>query len=246
MSDRNARLRHRRTVPRSFSCAMQQSASSPCCYTAIRPSSALSSPPERIHRPEMIINRADSLVAYDRFLRRIIEFKFVWLLVHEEEDLPAACASNDLPDRHVVPVWSDRAYAVKAQPLFMYDTRVERIPLKNFIERTVLFLADRGELIGPNWNSGLAGLEVDPLEILRKLQPTEGLMASTSAPLRSIFFLRRGSNHRSAPPSAAVDTAISPSSKPNLASQTSKLCLSSVSAFASRMLQGPRGGFFCS
>ncbi len=121
----------------------------------------------------MLINRADSIAAYDRFLERVIEKKSVWLLVDSEKDLPAACNSQQFSNVYVVPVWSDRAYAARVQSLFPFATTIERIPLETFIVKTVPFLADHGELLGPNWNSDLAGLEVGPPEILEKLQ--EGL-----------------------------------------------------------------------
>ena len=118
----------------------------------------------------MLINRADSIAAYDRFLERVIEKKSVWLLVDSEKDLSAACNSQQFFSAYVVPVWSDRAYAARVQSLFPFATTIERIPLETFIEKTVPFLADHGELLGPNWNSDLAGLEVGPLEILEKLK----------------------------------------------------------------------------
>ena len=120
----------------------------------------------------MVINRADSIAAYDRFIQRVVENQSVWLLVDNQSDLPAACDSHRKANAYVVPVWSDRAYAVRAQPLFPSDTVIESVPLENFIERTIPFLFERGELLGPNWNSGLAGLEVDPTEVLEKLKQT--------------------------------------------------------------------------
>ena len=118
----------------------------------------------------MIINRADSIAAYDRFVQRALESKSVWLIVDTERDLPATCDSNEVTRSFVVPVWSDRAYAVRAQPKFAFNTDVEEVPLENFLERTIPFLSDQNGLAGPNWNADLAGLEVDPLELLQKLQ----------------------------------------------------------------------------
>ena len=120
--------------------------------------------------PRMIIKRSDSIAAYDRFVQRVIESKSVWLIVDTDRDLPATCASNDKMEAFVVPVWSDRAYAVRAQPKFAFKTDVEEVPLKNFLERTIPFLSDQNGLTGPNWNADLAGLEVEPLELLEKLQ----------------------------------------------------------------------------
>ena len=125
----------------------------------------------------MIINRADSIAAYDRFVQRVVESKSVWLIVDTERDLPATCDSNDGLETFVVPVWSDRAYALRAQPKFAFDTDVEQVPLKNFLERTIPFLTDQKGLVGPNWNADLAGLEVDPLDIsekLRRFRKTQG------------------------------------------------------------------------
>ncbi|WP_235439079.1 DUF2750 domain-containing protein [Candidatus Rhodobacter oscarellae] len=118
----------------------------------------------------MIINSADSIAAYHRFVQRVLESKSVWLVVETDRDLPVTCASNDDMDTFVVPVWSDRAYAVRAQPKFAFNTDVEEVSLKNFLERTIPFLSEQNGLTGPNWNADLAGLEVDPLELLEKLQ----------------------------------------------------------------------------
>ena len=96
--------------------------------------------------------------------------KSVWLLVDKEKDLPVTCTPNDDMETFVVPVWSDRAYAVRAQPKFAFDTDVEEVRLNNFVERTIPFLSEQNGLAGPNWNADLAGLEVDPLELLERLQ----------------------------------------------------------------------------
>ncbi|MEM8777109.1 MAG: DUF2750 domain-containing protein [Pseudomonadota bacterium] len=118
----------------------------------------------------MIINRADSNAAYDRFVQRVLDSKSVWFIVDTERDLPATCTSNDDIETFVVPVWSDRAYAVRAQPMFAFDTNVEEVSLTNFLERTIPFLTDQKGLVGPNWNADLAGLEVDPLHISERMQ----------------------------------------------------------------------------
>jgi hypothetical protein len=119
----------------------------------------------------MIINRVDSIAAYHRFVQRAIESKSVWLIVDTERDLPATCDSNEDSETFVVPVWSDRAYALRAQPMFTFDTDVEEVPLKNFLERTLPFLKDQEGRVGPNWNADLASLEVDPLDISERLRP---------------------------------------------------------------------------
>lgn len=118
----------------------------------------------------MIINRADSTAAYDRFVQRVLEGKSVWLIIETDRDLPVTCVSNDDMATFVVPVWSDRAYAVRAQPKFAFTTDVEEVPLSNFLERTIPFLSEQNGLTGPNWNADLAGLEVDPLKLLEQLQ----------------------------------------------------------------------------
>ena len=118
----------------------------------------------------MLINRADSIAAYERFIQRVAEKESVWLLVDTEKDLPAVCDAQHDASSYVVPVWSDRAYVVRVQSKFPFATAIEAIPLAVFMERTIPFLADHGELLGPNWNSDLAGLEVDPIELLEKIQ----------------------------------------------------------------------------
>ena len=121
----------------------------------------------------MLVNRADSMAAYKRFIQRVLKNKSVWLLVDSENDLPAVCASQNRAGAHVVPIWSDRSYAVRAQPLFPSGTKIESVPLLNFVERTIPFLADQGDLVGPNWKFNLTGLEIDPSEILEKFQHIE-------------------------------------------------------------------------
>ena len=118
----------------------------------------------------MIRNRADSIAAYDRFIRRLSGGGAVWLIVDTAQDLPATCASNDDETVLVVPVWSDRAYAERVQSRFGAGTQVEQVPLENFLTRTLPYLSDRRMRVGPNWNGDLAGLEVDPKDVGDRLQ----------------------------------------------------------------------------
>lgn len=121
----------------------------------------------------MFVNSADSIAAYDRFIQRVRKTESIWLIVDSERDLPATCHSHDKADSFVVPVWSDRAYATRVQPKFAIKSEVVSIPLKAFMRKTLPFLIDRGELTGPNWNSALAGLEIEPTELLRKLKSND-------------------------------------------------------------------------
>lgn len=79
------------------------------------------------------------------------------------------CDSEEFEDTDVIPFWSDEADA-KVQctgEWEMYEPQV--IDLDTFVERWLTGMAEDGVLAGPNWNSELAGLEIEPAEIAEQL-----------------------------------------------------------------------------
>ena len=111
---------------------------------------------------------ADSEFAYSQFVSRVSGSQAVWFLLDVENDYPACCESNH-NDKTVFPFWSDRAYAKRASENFDFETRVDSIPLDNFLERTLAHISEINALVGPNWNKDLAGIEVLASDVLQAL-----------------------------------------------------------------------------
>ena len=123
--------------------------------------------------PDVILNlpmfrlKADSQASYDRFVRRVVEAEVVWGLLSSEGW--AVCPSNEYEDTSVFPFWSDEAYA-KAHCIEDWSSyRPEAIDLESFIDNWLRGMNEDGSLLGPNWNSALAGMEVEPIEVAKRL-----------------------------------------------------------------------------
>ncbi len=105
---------------------------------------------------------------YERFLERSVAFKQVWGLAHPKGGW-AVCNSNFHEHAKVYVFWSDRAYAARCcrQNWSMYVPAA--IDLDSFIDRWLQGMHLEGYLVGPNWTAALSGLEIEPLEIAKRL-----------------------------------------------------------------------------
>jgi hypothetical protein len=109
---------------------------------------------------------ADMQANYDRFVRRVKSFGVVWGLKSDEGW--AFCPSNEY-DCNLYPFWSDEAYARRHCINEWADYKPTQIPLDEFIDSWLKGMHDAGELVGVNFNSDLAGLEVEPIQRAKKL-----------------------------------------------------------------------------
>ena len=92
------------------------------------------------------------------------------MLEDTERALPVACVSQTVPDARAIPIWSAWAYAARAQHHFHFATEPVGIPIDRFLERTLPFLAENSDLVGPDWDGNLAGLEIEPETLANALR----------------------------------------------------------------------------
>ncbi len=118
----------------------------------------------------MLQDQATCQENYDRFLLRLKKSCEVWGL--QSAKGWANCPSNDYERRDVMVFWSDRAYAARHCKEDWSTYAPASIPLDASIARWLPGMHNDRVLVGPNWDAHLCGLEVEPLEVARKLTET--------------------------------------------------------------------------
>lgn len=108
---------------------------------------------------------------YRRFIEQVLETGEVWGL--RGEDGWAYCASNEYEDTEVLVFWSDRARAQKHAIGEWSEHEPVAISLDEFIDNWLQGMDDDGALVGPNWEEGLDGIEVEPSEMAELLTSDE-------------------------------------------------------------------------
>jgi hypothetical protein len=111
---------------------------------------------------------SDLQANYDRFVDLVIKSGIVWGLRSEDGDY-SSCDSFEKSDSIVLLFWSDEAYARNIGMKYWPDYRTKEINISQFIEDFLPVIKDRGFYIGLNYNSDLAGLEIDPKKLGRDL-----------------------------------------------------------------------------
>lgn len=109
---------------------------------------------------------ADLAANKDRFIRRVLESGQVWGL--RSDDGWANCPSNQ-NDADVLLFWSDEAYARRLAEKEWANYIPTPIDLPSFIDNWLQGMHQDMVLAGVNYNSDLAGLEIDPLELAKEL-----------------------------------------------------------------------------
>jgi hypothetical protein len=119
----------------------------------------------------MLQDRVTSEENHERFIRRVLEAGEVWGL--KSSAGWAVCESTEFEDRDVMPFWSDRAYAKRAarEEWALYEPTP--IALSDFIDAWLRGMSEDGTLVGTNWDAGNCGLEVEPIELARRLTDAE-------------------------------------------------------------------------
>jgi Protein of unknown function (DUF2750) len=119
----------------------------------------------------MAQDQATSESDYRRFIERVRESGEVWGLRCEEGW--AYCVSNEFEDTDVLVFWSERAEAERHVQGDWKEHEPTAIPLDEFIDGWLRGMDEDGALVGPNWDAGLCGLEVEPREIADELTKDE-------------------------------------------------------------------------
>ncbi|HSH92853.1 MAG TPA: DUF2750 domain-containing protein [Roseimicrobium sp.] len=115
----------------------------------------------------MIQDPAASEEQYKRFIEQARETGQVWGLRSEEGW--ACCESSEFENTEVLVFWSDKAQAQKNATNEWSKHQPEAIPMEEFLDNWLEGMDEDGALVGPNWDPGLCGLEVEPHEMAEKL-----------------------------------------------------------------------------
>jgi hypothetical protein len=97
---------------------------------------------------------------HDRFVAAAAEREVVWAL--QSSDGLASCPSHADEVREVMLFWSDRAAAERVQQTSFPESDPVELKLFDFLFRWLAGMERDRALAGTNWNTDLAGLEVDP------------------------------------------------------------------------------------
>jgi hypothetical protein len=119
----------------------------------------------------MLQDNATSEDNYRRFIERVRKSGEVWGL--RSDGGWAYCASNEYEDTDVLVFWSDRAYAQRHALGEWSGFTPTAISQDEFIDNWLHGMHEDGALVGPNWDAGLCGLEVEPHEVANKLTSDE-------------------------------------------------------------------------
>ncbi|WP_185234835.1 DUF2750 domain-containing protein [Teredinibacter franksiae] len=112
--------------------------------------------------PEMLGEDHDE--NYDIFIEDALETGCVWGLEHSEGW--AICPSNKNETLDVMPMWSQPEYAEFHCRQEWKDYKPVPIAVEELLDDWLPGMHEDLLLIGPNWNTELEGLEVEPLDLL--------------------------------------------------------------------------------
>ena len=81
----------------------------------------------------------------------------------------AVCPSEEDEEADVIVFWSDPTDAARHQKEEWSDYAVTPVALDEFVEAWLKGMHEDGSSVGPNWDENLLGLEVEPIELARRL-----------------------------------------------------------------------------
>jgi len=116
----------------------------------------------------MLQNQSDSIENYERFITRVLGNGEVYGLRSPDGGW-AVCPSQEFEDTSVMVFWSDRAYAARHAKEDWSDYIPAVIPLVEFVDAWLRGMHRDGSLVGPNWDANLCGLEVEAIEVAKRL-----------------------------------------------------------------------------
>jgi hypothetical protein len=105
----------------------------------------------------------------ETFLKEVLESEVVWALKHPDGGW-GSCESKDYEDTAIFLFWSTSDAALAHCTNEWAEYQPEQIELEAFIEVWMKGLDQEDHMIGMNWIPGLFGLEVEPLDIAKKLR----------------------------------------------------------------------------
>jgi hypothetical protein len=115
----------------------------------------------------VIEDKAASDEDLKNFVERVLEAGEVWGL--QSPAGWAICESNEYEETAVLVFWSDKelaaAHAVDEWEFYAPSS----IALDEFIENWLPGMHEDEALVGPDWDSDLDGIEVEPLDLARRL-----------------------------------------------------------------------------
>lgn len=104
------------------------------------------------------------------FINEVLSSGRIWGL--QADDGWAVCDSIEFEETEVFPFWSTEADAARHcdGPWKVY--RAAAISLEEFLEDWLPGMHEDGALAGPNWDSELTGLEIEPADLAARLGAT--------------------------------------------------------------------------
>ncbi|MCH9765149.1 MAG: DUF2750 domain-containing protein [Alphaproteobacteria bacterium] len=107
------------------------------------------------------------LETLDAFVIKVVSEGRLFTL--EDSGGPALMVSGTGEGQQFLPCWSERALAEARIAGLWRDMLASEIPLQSFIDRTLLWLEDRGALVAPEHVAGALSLELAPADLRSRL-----------------------------------------------------------------------------
>lgn len=111
------------------------------------------------------------LESLEAFIHRAMVERRVFTL--EGIDGPALLVSRARPEQFFMPCWADRAEAEMRIEGPWREMMAMEIPLSDFTDRKLPWLAGRGILVAPGHSEGVGTLEMEPLDLKARLSVEE-------------------------------------------------------------------------
>lgn len=103
-----------------------------------------------------------------RFIAEALDTGCVWGLQHE--DGWALSASEKYESTEVMPFWSQPEFAEAHRRDEWSAYQVVPVSLEEFLEDWLPGMHEDVFLVGVNWDAGMEGLEVEPLDLLQEIE----------------------------------------------------------------------------
>ncbi|MEX0740968.1 MAG: DUF2750 domain-containing protein [Pseudohongiella sp.] len=104
---------------------------------------------------------------YQLFLDQVQHTGEVWGL--HGEDGWALCPSVEFEETEVFPFWSDERYAAALCTDEWSDYKPKVISLQDFATEWLPGIHEDNAMIGPNWDTEMSGLELEPADVAAAL-----------------------------------------------------------------------------
>lgn len=117
--------------------------------------------------------QTDMEAEYDAFIVAIRQHGEVWGLCDKQGNW-AVCPSASYEDTDVLPFWSTQqaAQALCTEEWKVYKPKA--LSLDEFLIDWLPGMHEDDVLVGTNWDTELEGLEVEPMDLAKELEPEEG------------------------------------------------------------------------